>query len=280
MSASVEQLGPRDAQALREFLARDAAHNLYLLGLFEEFGIVAGPGQTPFAFFGRFRSRELTAALFVGGEGGLMIPSANDNGESIKLVEALSGKFRFRAGFGEQPALDAMVRHFGEAGAQRTVRTQRLFRVSPDDLGPFTNPTLRLAGEEDLPQVLELAAGAVREIHGRDPLAEDAEGFEARVAQRLRAKRTYVLELEGRLVFKVDIGSRSQFGAELEGVYTVRDERRRRHAILSMGQISRFLLSSMPRLVLRIDEQDQSMADLARKVGYVAGRSQRVVVLG
>ena len=92
---------------------------------------------------------------------------------------------------------------------------QRLFAVSADDLGPFTNPTLRLAKEEDLPRLMPLALAAVREILERDPLAEDPHGYEARVTLRVRGRRTYVLEENGALVFKVDIGSRSQHGAEL-----------------------------------------------------------------
>ena len=45
------------------------------------------------------------------------------------------------------------------------------------------------------------------------------------VAQRVRARRTYVLEEDGERVFKVDIGSRSRFGAELENLYTVPSQR-------------------------------------------------------
>ena len=57
---------------------RDVFHNIYLLGLFEEFGIVPRAGRARFAFHGRFDGQELTAALFVGGEGGLVVPSASD----------------------------------------------------------------------------------------------------------------------------------------------------------------------------------------------------------
>ena len=97
--------------------------------------------------------------------------------------------------------------------------------------------------------------------------------------QRVRARRTYVLEEGGELVFKVDVGSRSQHGAELEGLYTLPAQRRRGHATLCLGQISRHLLSSLPRLTLRVDEQDASLAGIARKVGFVPGRPQRLVLM-
>jgi len=278
MSASIAELGPSDTEALRALLTGDTPHNLYLLGILEEFGIVPKPGRRPFTFYGRFRDGALTGALFVGGDGGLVIPSANDAQEVIAIAERLSGRVQLRACMGDSAAVDGVVRLLSR-GRPRTTLTQRLFRVSADDLGPFTNPTLRLAVEADLPRVLPLAAGCVKETLGRDPLQEDPEGYRARVLQRIRGCRTYVLDLDERIVFKIDVGSRSQYGAELEAPYTCPDERRRGHATLSLGQICRHLLSSIPRLTLRIDENNPSLAGVARKVGFVPGKTQRLVVV-
>jgi predicted GNAT family acetyltransferase len=97
-----------------------------------------------------------------------------------------------------------------------------------------------------------LAAACVKEIHQRDPLDDDPEGFALRVKQRVMTRRTYVLEENGALVFKLDIGSRSQYGAELEGLFTATEHRHKGHATLCLGQISRFLLSSLPRLTVRV----------------------------
>src|SRR4051794_11449135 len=77
MASIVEPLAPQHLEPLKALLAREPAHNLYLLGLLEEFGIVPGPGREPFTFWGRFLSGDLTAAIFVGGGGGLVVPSAN-----------------------------------------------------------------------------------------------------------------------------------------------------------------------------------------------------------
>lgn len=277
MPVTIEQLGFQDAEALRALLAKDPVHNLYLLGVLEEFGITPR-GRVPFAFYGRFDNAVLTAAVFVGGEGGLVVPSASDASATSVIADALSSSMKLRGTVGDKSAVDALVRSLCQ-GKPRLSRTQRLFSVSADDLGPFTNPLLRLAREEDLPRLLPLAQGYVCEALERDPLAEDPQGYEARVIQRVRQRRTYVLEEAGGLVFKVDIGSRSQYGAELEGLYTLPAERRKGHATLCLGQISRHLLSSLPRLTVRIDERDESTARIARKVGYLAGRTQRLVLV-
>jgi predicted GNAT family acetyltransferase len=109
-------------------------------------------------------------------------------------------------------------------------------------------------------------------------LERDAAGFTDQVRRRIQAQRTYVLEIDGALVFKVDLGARSDQGAELENLYTALPYRRSGHAVLSLGQICRHLLSSLPRLSMRVDEDHPALGAIARKVGFVPGRAQRLVV--
>ncbi|MBK7857792.1 MAG: DUF4081 domain-containing protein [Archangiaceae bacterium] len=279
MGVSVEQLQPRHLDTLRGLLAREPAHNLYLLGILEDYGIAPRPQHPPFAFHGRFVDAELTAALFVGGSGSLVVPSASPPAAIADIAKALSGKLTPGAMLGDKAAVDVLLQHLCPTVKPRASRAQRLFAVSADDLGPFTNPTLRLAVEADLDQLVPMAAAAIREATELDPLATDARAFADRVKMRVQTRRTYVLEDNKRLVFKIDLGSRCPHGAELEGLYTVPDARRLHHATLSLGQISRHLLSSLPRLTLRVDDSNAQLAGLARKVGYLAGRAQRTVVL-
>jgi hypothetical protein len=280
MAVTVEPLQVRHLDTLRSMLAREPAHNLYLLGILEDYGVAAKPGHPAFQFHGRFVDGELTAALFVGGSGSLVVPSASPSNTIADLAKSLAGAFTPVSILGDKAAVDVLVQHLCPTAKPSMNRTQRLFACSADDLGPFTNPTLRLAVEGDLDQLVPMAAAAVKEQMDKDPLALDPHGFAARVKLRVLSKRTYVLEgKDKRLVFKIDIGSRCPLGAELEGLYTVPDQRRLHHATLSLGQISRHLLSSLPRLTLRVDDNAAQLAGLARKVGYLAGRAQRTVIL-
>lgn len=276
MAALVEPLGPGHLEALKALLGREPASNLFLLGLIEEFGIVPGPGRADFSYFGRFSNGALTAALFVGSDGGLVVPSASQPHHVAEIASQVGPMIELQGLLGDKAVVDALMPIFGKRPS--VTRHQRLFAVSADDLGPFTNPTLRLALESDLPQLVPMASAQIQEILGREPLGEDPQGFPLRVRQRVLSRRTYVLEENGRLVFKIDVGSRSHHGAELEGLYTVPDARRRGHATLSLGQISRHLLSSLPRLTIRVDDQDPALAGVARKVGYVAKGAQKLVI--
>src|SRR4249919_472101 len=106
MTATVETLGAKDLHTLRAMLAKDPVHNLYLLGLMDEFGIVPAPYRAPFAFHGRFQGSELAAAVFVGGTGGLVIPSASDELLITAIATTLAGKVRIRSSVGERGAVD------------------------------------------------------------------------------------------------------------------------------------------------------------------------------
>lgn len=275
MPAVVEPLGPSHVATLKALLSRDTTHNMYLLGLMEEFGVVSSVERAPFTFYGRFYDGELTAALFVGGNGGLLVPSASSPIHIGDIAKKLKDKLTVRSIVGEQSVVDAIIKHFSLS--PQFARVQKLFSVSPNDLGPFTNPLLRPAVDIDLPELIPMAAECVKEMHHRDPLVEDKEGFELRVKQRVQAQRTYVLDEKGKIVFKLDVGSRSQFGAELEGIYTAPEHRNRGHATLCLGQISRFLMSSLPRLTVRVDEETPHFASIAKKVGYLQGRTQKFV---
>jgi len=281
MAVTVEPLhSPRHIEMLRAMLAREPAHNLYMLGILEDYGLVARPGHPGFQFHGRFVDGELTAALFVGGGGALIVPSASLPNTIADIAKALAGSLKPVSMLGDKAAVDVLVQHLCPTAKLSLSRTQRLFACSADDLGPFTNPTLRLAVEADLDQLVPMAAACVKDTMDKDPLTLDPKGFAERVKMRVKTNRTYVLEdKDKRLVFKIDIGSRCPQGAELEGLYTVPDQRRLHHATLSLGQISRHLLSSLPRLTLRVDDNSAQLAGLARKVGYMAGRAQRTVVL-
>ncbi|MBX7115463.1 MAG: DUF4081 domain-containing protein [Myxococcaceae bacterium] len=279
MTKKIELLGKAHHDALYGLLSREAGQNLYMLGLLQEFGITPAAGRAAFAFWGCFKGSTLEAAVFVGGQGGLVVPSSTPAGGIIDIASHLAGKVKLQTSLGEKPGVDVLVQYLSPTQRPRLSKAQRLYAVSADDLGPFTNPLLRLATDADVPQLVPMAAGALKEMYGYDALAQNGHAFAERVALRVALKRTYVLEENGKLVFKLDLGSRSQSGAELEAPYTIPAERRKGHLTLCLGQISRHLLSSLPRLTLRIDDADTSTAAIARKVGYLGGKNQRLVVV-
>src|SRR4051812_5807088 len=184
MAVTVEPLYSRHLDTLRLMLAREPAHNLYLLAILEDYGIVAKGQHPPFQFHGRFVDSELTASVFVGGTGSLIVPSASPPNTVADIAKALAGSFTPVSLLGDKAAVDVLVQYLCPTAKPVINKTQRLFAVSADDLGPFTNPTLRLALESDLDQLVPMAAAQVREVMVRDPMSLDPLGFAERVKMR------------------------------------------------------------------------------------------------
>ena len=271
---------PRErTDELKGFLSKDPFQHLYALGMLEEHGVGGGVSGRTLAFHALLDDGKLAAVAMVGGAGGLVIPCAADPAMCAELGRQLSGKLKLRGVLGEKANVDAFLRALA-CGPARWSRPQKLFVASADDLGPFVTPELRPAVASDLPQLVAMSAAALREAIGEDPLAHDPGSFNRRIEARVAAGRTWVLPEAGKLVVKIDVGARSRFGAELEGLYTLPEARRRKLATKALGQLCRSLLSSLPRLAMRVDEKDVGLAATCRHVGFSVSRLQRLVVVG
>ncbi|MFN7132295.1 MAG: GNAT family N-acetyltransferase [Myxococcales bacterium] len=273
----IELLTSNRIDELRSLLSKDPVQNLYALGVLEEHGTGAHTGSGP-AFYGLRDDGKLTAAAMVGGNGALCVPCVFDPDAAVRLGEFLSPRIRLRGAFGERYAVDAFTRAAGQPQA-KVSRPQRLFAASADDLGPFVCAQLRQAGPADLPQVVELALASAKEANGEDLPSVPLEVFQRRVEARLLAGRTWVLDDGPRLIMKIDLGVRSRHGAEIEGVYTIPDARRRGVATNALGQLCRSLLSALPRMTIRVDDGNAAMSQVCRKVGFIAMRPQRLVTV-
>jgi len=275
--ADIDIVTAERLEALRAHLAKDPVQNMLLLAVLEEYAL-GKPGAPPFRFLAPTDGDDFKAVLFVGGEGNLLIPSG-DAATSGTLARHLAEQgVRLRSALGEKPAVDAVVRAFGAVRIE-TDRSLRLCTISADDMGPFVAPQLRPAEPRDVDELVALAAAAVKEILDFDATKEEGEQLRARVAARVTAGRTWVMTHDDRVIFKVDMGARSRFGAELESPYLLPEMRKKGLGTLALGQVCRQQLSAIPRLTLRYDEKDPVLSRVCRKVGFVPVRSQRMVVV-
>jgi len=272
-----DRVGGDRLEALKALLARDPVQNMLVLSVVEEFGL-GRAGCPPLAFYGLSEGEQLKAAVFVGGNGELHIPCGDAASAGVMGKHLAEGGVPLQSALGERGAVDALLRSYGSVKLKLD-RVQRLLSVSADDLGPFVAPQLRLALESDLDELVELSAAAVKESLGVDARATEGELFRLRVAARVRAGRTWVMRLENRLCFKIDMGARCRYGAELENIFLVPEMRRRGLATLALGQVCRQQLSAIPRLTMRLDDKDDSLARCCRKVGFVGVRPQRMLVV-
>jgi GNAT superfamily N-acetyltransferase len=271
-----DRVGGDKLDALKAFLARDPIQHLFALSVLEEYGL-GRPGAPELAFYTLSEGGQIRAATFVGGQGELVVPMGDALSAGVMARHLAERGLPLRSAVGERAAVDAVARAFGHPKFKLD-RPQKLLSVSADDLGPFVAPQLRLAHESDLAELVQLSAAAVKESLGVDALSTEGDHFRQRVAARVRAGRTWVMRIDEKLCFKIDMGARCRYGAELENVYMVPEMRRRGLATLALGQVCRQQLSAIPRLTVRFDEKDDSLARTCRKVGFVLVRPQRLLV--
>lgn len=275
--SELEVLGRDRLDILKSFLAKDPVQNVYALGLLEEHGLSGKADSTGVAFLALVAGGRVVAGAVVGGRGALVVPCATDLAAATRLGQALAGTIRLRSAIGERFAVDALCRAMGEKA--KVSRPLRLFSASADDLGPFGCAELRLAAPSDVAPLSELTAAALLESFGAELGVQDPARLSRRIEARVAAARTYVLCDRDRILAKLDVGARSRYGAELEGLYVIPEARRQGHATRVLGQVSRSLLGSLPRLTVRVDEASAGLSAVCRAVGYASMRPQRLLIV-
>lgn len=276
----IARLGVGDEEELRAFLLRDPVQNLFLLGVLEDHGVTGIPGGTPVGFVGirRGDERRLAGVVFVGGNGRLLVPSCPDPEDATAAGAFLAGHFRIDHLVGERTAADALWRGL-DLPRPRTCRDHRLLLLTPECCGPHV-AALRQAGQADLGAVVELSRQLHREELDVDPLAVDPVGFRRRAAERIAAGRVFVLDHEGEVAFRAEVGTRCRYGAQVEGVITAPAHRRRGLATRAMGQLGRMLLAGLPRVTLHVADDNAPALALYRRLGFVPALPFRRIVAG
>lgn len=222
------------------------------------------------------RGGQLSAAVFVGAYGRLVVPVSADADAGREIGAYLRSHATIGTLIGAREAVDAIWAAYG-GGRPRLMRAQRMMSVGADDLGPWTSPRLRAATAGDLDEVLVAAARLHREDMGIDPMRHDAAAFKRRVAERIQAGQTFVIFDDGDLAFKADVGARSSTGAQIEGVYTAPGHRRRGLATGAVGQLCRTLLGAVRWVTLHVNDDNASAIGLYRKVGFSGSRPFRLI---
>jgi len=259
--ATVEQLGAPDEKPLTSLLARDPIRNLHLLGLLSDFL----QGGESLEVHGCRSGEVITAAVWVDRPRGRVLPTAGGNPDEFRAIgEHLKPGLKLGSIVGDKNAVEPLETALAN-GRPRLRYLHRIFWVGPDHLGPYLQPRLRSAVPGDLPQLFPLAINGFCEAFGAEPDSSGVETLKQQIEQNVLEGRTFVFELDGKLVFKADLAWKSLHGAEISGLYTVSDHRHRGVATLALGQLSRQLLSSLPLLTLRGNE---TVSRLARRVGY------------
>jgi predicted GNAT family acetyltransferase len=116
---------------------------------------------------------------------------------------------------------------------------------------------LRHATLDDLDQIAPVQAAMAECESGINPLEVDPEGFRARCARRIEMGRVWVLEVDGRLIFKADVQADTPDVIYLEGVWVNPTERGKGTGRRCMRQLCRDLLTRTKSVCVLVNEKHE-----------------------
>jgi uncharacterized protein len=265
----VRALGRRDASQAVDFLGRQPVRDLFITSRIVSDGALGPPGWSP--IWGAFDRDQLRGVIHLGPN---LVPAVDSLEVLDDLARLAAGPGPTRMLVGERQAVERLWQLVSSSyPTPREVRARQfVYAVEP---GELTVPRrraprgrARLARRADEDRVLELSAAMYLEEMGEDPLARDPAGYRRRVRVLTDRSWTYVYELDGKLVFKMDVGCASQHGAQIQGVYVPTELRGRGLGTHAMGACCALAFQRHPALSLYVNDFNRPAVALYERLGF------------
>ncbi len=127
---------------------------------------------------------------------------------------------------------------------------------------------LRLATTGELDQAVAMNLELIEAERGNELPPPDPIGLRKRLFQRIKCGQVWVWVLQGKVMFKAEIITRTPNVIYLEGVFVHRDARGQGNGLRSMRQLGRNLLSNARSLCVFVNESNLAARALYEKAGY------------
>lgn len=164
---------------------------------------------------------------------------------------------------------DLLERYLARTSRQpRLDRSQGLYLQFPGDPPDLSEPRLQPAVEEDLDELVPLAARMSAEDFDVDPWRIDQQQVRRSLTAKMRGGRCWLFRMDGRVAFKVDLAVRGPLGGQVEGVYTTEDLRGHGIASRCMAEFGRRLLAELPYICLHVSSVNTPAIRAYENAGY------------
>jgi ribosomal protein S18 acetylase RimI-like enzyme len=267
----------RHQDAAYAFLTAHGLRDVFLASKIHDGALTAPDGAAQGRFLGAFDGERLEGVLFLG-HGGLVVFASDLPHVRKRFAEtAWEERARVRLIVGEWNQVSDVWSHLTASGLTTSRDWREVFMtVDAGTLADEHEPRLRLATPADLDVLSDLAARAYFEETGLDPVASMGEGYRRHLARNVEEKSSYVLEEDGRLVFKADLSARCPIGAQIVGVFTETDRRGEGIARRAVAEMARRLIAEgTPEVCLFVREDNAPARRAYERAGFVPSMHYR-----
>ena len=268
-------LATHDLDALRELLAHDPVCNLFLLGWLSSTPLTRAP------WYGYFQADRLVGVTLVV-DGRLAVPFALDPADARPIGFQLRID-RLAPGMvvGPRETCDILWEAWWPRSNPRLRYDQRLYILDRCPPEPMV-AGFRLANSADQPRLLVPSARMEEEDLGRNPMILDPVQHDTLVRDRIRAKRTWVIERDGELVFHINVGTQLAHACQVGGTYVPPAARGLGLGAAGMRSLSRAILKGIApetsrMLTLHVNEANLPAVRAYERAGFARSTAFRLL---
>jgi predicted GNAT family acetyltransferase len=254
VTVNVIELTEEDRNEVLAFLAERPVHTVCIAGFIRDNGMVSPHNRG--TFYGCRNSEGRLEGVALIGHATLIEARTTRAMQEFGIVA--QSYQRTHMILGEKDKVEQFWNYYADEGQEmRLACRELLFELRHAMQLRDEVEGLRRATLEDLDKILPVQAAMAEEESGTNPLEADPEGFRARCTRRIEMGRVWVLENNGRLIFKADIQADTPDVVYLEGVWVNSSERGKGIGRQCLRQLCQDLLARTKSVCVLVNEENQ-----------------------
>ncbi|MFN8177158.1 MAG: GNAT family N-acetyltransferase [bacterium] len=275
----LRRLVETDRRELVAFLEQQPEENIYLLSRVAMDGVVNEGSLCHGRFYGHFPGEGLDGVVFFGHRRGVVLAGTSDLFVRSAAKLALGRESGWLILVAPRDPADRFLSHYRWRGRQMHVnRVQDYYVVRPDTLSADRAPARR-AEAKDLDEVVEMSERMLCEDFSLPPGSLQKDGLRDSMWRKIRDGRTWVVEEDGKIIFKVDVSAQYAGGAQIEGVFTRPRHRGRGYARRGCAAVCAELLGSSKFVSLHVSHENVPAKRAYEAAGFRPFGEFRLVLL-
>jgi hypothetical protein len=266
-SSSLRLLNDRDLDDVLDICDRDAVANVFVSSRVHAAGV--DPGRLGAQMWGYLESGRMTSLCYSGAN---LVPVQATPGAVAAFAERarLQGR-RCSSIVGPaqivQELWALLAPYWGRPREIRAAQPVMAISAGPQ-VAP--DPLVRKVRPDELETLLPASVAMFTEEVGVSPVGPDGgAAYRARVAELIRAGRSFARIENGQVVFKAEIGAVTPQACQIQGVWVPPELRGRGHASLGMAAVvAEALRSVAPVVSLYVNDFNAPARAAYRRVGF------------